>query len=94
MDDLYSKTRADRFQRILITFFFSETLSDKERKMVIWIVRFVTVVAALIFAMFITLVTESILSFLWFIVIFVAWYVMLIISGLLKKILRKKHHVH
>jgi hypothetical protein len=93
MDEPFKIKRIDRFQRMLITFFFNKTLSDKERKKVIWTVRLVTVVAALVFAMLITLVTESILSFFWFILVFVAWYVMLKTSGMLKKILWKKHYV-
>jgi len=39
------------------------------------------VAGALIFAMLITLVTESIFSFFWFIIVFVAWYVILKIMG-------------
>ena len=90
MDEPLNKKRIDYFQRILITFFFSETLNDKERKKVVWIVRLVTVAGALIFAMLITLVTESIFSFFWFIIVFVAWYVILKIMGML----RKRRHVN
>jgi uncharacterized membrane protein len=90
MDEPYKKSRVDYFQRILISFFFSEVISDKERKRVVWTVRLATVAAALIFAMLITLVTESILSFFSFIIVFVIWYVILRISGML----RKRHHVN
>lgn len=92
MDEPYNKKRVDRFQRILIKFFFNKTLSDKERKKVIWTVRIVTVAAALVLAMLLTLVTESILSFYWLIIVFVTWYVMLKIAGILKKRLWGKHH--
>jgi len=54
----------------------------RRRKKVVWIVRLVTVAGALIFAMLITLVTESIFSFFWFIIVFVAWYVILKIMGM------------
>lgn len=84
MDEPFKK-RADHFQRILITFFFNETISDKERKKVICIVRLASVVALLILAMLVTLATESIFSFIWFIIGFVVWYVMLKISGTLWK---------
>ncbi len=90
MDEPFNKNRADYFQRILIAFFFNETISDKERKKVIWIVRLASVAIVLILAMLVTLATESIFSFVWFIIGFVVWYVILKISGLL----RKRRHVN
>lgn len=90
MDEPFNKNRVDHFQRILIKFFFTETISDKERKKVIWIVRLASAVAVVILAMLVTLVTESIFSFFWFIIGCVVWYVILKISGML----RKRRHVN
>jgi len=90
MDEPFNKNRVDNFQRILIKFFFTETISDKERKKVIWIVRLASAVAVVILAMLVTLVTESIFSFFWFIIGCVVWYVILKISGML----RKRRHVN
>jgi hypothetical protein len=85
MNEPFSIKRIDRFQRILITFFFQDTLSDKERVKVVWMVRLVTMAGALVFAMLITLVTESILYFFLCIIVFGAWYVILKTAGMLRK---------
>jgi len=90
MDEPFNKKRVDHFQRILIKFFFNETRSDKERRKIIWIVRLASVVVVLILAMLVTLITESIRSFFWLIICFIVWYVILKISGML----RKRRHVN
>ncbi len=86
--------RVDLFQRILITFFFSETLNHKERRKVIWIVRFAVLAAAMVLAMVITLVTEQILHFFWIIIGFVILFGITGIARMLGKRRRKQQNVN
>ena len=85
MDEPFNNNRVDHFQRILITIFFNETISEKDRKKVIWMVRLASVAAVLVLAMLFTLITESIASFFWFIVGFVVCYAIFKVSGMLFK---------
>ncbi len=77
--------RVDRLLRILITFFFRETLDSKERRMVVCIVRLASSAVVTIAAMIVTLMTESIFDFFWFILGCILLYAFAKIAGFVRK---------
>ena len=90
METPLDKKRTDHFQRILITFFFKETLTNKERSNVIWIVRLASSAVVMVAAMVVTLITESILDFFWFIIGCILLYAIVKIVGALRQKHRKE----
>jgi hypothetical protein len=90
METPLTKKRTDRFQRILITLFFKETLTNKERSKVIWIVRLASSAVVMVAAMVITLITESILDFFWFILCCILLYSTGKVVGALRKRLKRE----
>jgi Na+/proline symporter len=82
--------RTDHFQRVLITFFYREHLTPKERKIVILIVRLLSSVFVLVVAMLVTIITESIENFIWVILWFLSGFFVWKMLGCLWKVLDRK----